>query len=170
MSENHDHHNQVGMLAFLGSMAFVFIFFFYIVFINKGVTLDEKIMEPAAADAPKFELASIKEPWVPNPQVAIAGQKLFKQNCAACHGEKGDLVGGIATARNLVEGNWKMGSGLTDHFKVLQNGIAGTQMVSVKLTLKPNERWAILNYIETVTKNKSTEKAEDTVTFAKTAD
>lgn len=170
MSANNDHHNQVGLYAFLGSLGFVFVFFFYIVFINKGVTLDEKISDPTPAGAVKFDLASVKEPWLPNPEVAVAGQKLFQQNCAICHGPKGDLVGGIANARNLVEGQWKMGPGMIDHFKVLQNGIPGTQMVSVKATLKPNERWAVLNYIETLTKNKSPDKAEDVATFAKTAD
>ena len=86
MSENNDYHNQFGLFAFLGSMGFVFLFFFYIVFINKGVTLDEKISDPAPAGAAKFDLASVKEPWLANPQVASVGQKLFKQNCAACHG------------------------------------------------------------------------------------
>ena len=170
MSENNDHHNQTGLLAFLGSMAFVFVFFFYIVFINKGVTLDEKIIEPTPAGVAKFDLASAKEPWSADPQVVAAGQKLFKQNCALCHGEKGDLVGGLPNARNLVEGQWKMGASLIAHFKVLQNGLPGTQMVSFKANLKPFERWAILSYIETVTKNKSQDKPEDVVAFAKTAD
>lgn len=170
MSANNDHHNQVGLIAFLGSLGFVFVFFFYIVFINKGVTLDEKISDPAPVGAVKLDLASVKEPWMPNPEVAAAGQKIFVQNCAVCHGQVGNLVGGIPNARNLVEGQWKMGNGMIAHFKVLQNGIAGSQMVSVKATLKPNERWAVLNYIETLTKNKSADKAEDIATFAKTAD
>lgn len=170
MSENNDHHNQFGLFAFLGSLGFVFVFFFYIIFINKGVTLDEKISDPIPIGAAKFDLNSVKEPWLPNPQVAVVGQKLFKQNCAVCHGEKGDLVGGTPTARNLVEGQWKMGSSIIAHFKVLQNGIPGTQMVSVKQTLKPIERWAILNYIETFTKNKSQEKPDEIATFAKSAD
>ena len=79
MSENHDHHNQGGLIAFLGSMAFVFFFFVYIVFINKGVEIDEKVSEPALPGAVKFDLASVKEPWLPNPEVALAGQKIFKQ-------------------------------------------------------------------------------------------
>lgn len=169
MAQN-DHHNQGGLTALLGAMAFVFIFFFYIVFVNKGVTLDEKVTDPAPAGAPKFDLASVKEPWLPNEQVAAAGQKLFKQNCALCHGEKGDLVGGLPNARNLVEGKWKQGDGLVSHFKVLTNGIPGTQMSGFKQTLKPFERWAVLNYIETITTNKSKEKAEDIAKFAATAD
>jgi mono/diheme cytochrome c family protein len=170
MSENHDHHNQGGLIAFLASMAFVFAFFFYIVFINKGVTLDEKIQTPAPADAPKFDLASVKEPWLPNADVALAGQKLFKQNCALCHGEKGDLVGGLPNARNLVEGQWKQGSGLINHYKVLQVGIAGTQMASFKASLKPMERWAILNWMDTITNSKSKDSAEDLAKFAISAD
>ncbi len=170
MAENHDHHNQRGLIAFLGSMAFVFLFFFYIVFINKGVELNENVSEPAAADAPKFDLMSVKDPWVANDQVVAAGQKLFKQNCALCHGQNGDLVGGIATARNMVEGQWKYGTGLIAHYKVVQNGIPGTQMASLKQSLKPAERWAILQYVETLTKNKSNDKPEDIAAFAKTAD
>jgi mono/diheme cytochrome c family protein len=170
MSENRDYHNQGGMLAFLASMAFVFAFFFYIVFINKGVTLDEKVQTPAAADAPKFDLASVKEPWLPNADVALAGQKLYKQNCAMCHGEKGDLVGGLPNARNLVEGQWKKGNGLIAQYKVLQEGIAGTQMASFKASLKPYERWALVNFIDTITNNKSQDKAEDVAKFAATAD
>jgi mono/diheme cytochrome c family protein len=169
MAQN-DHHHQGGLMALLGAMAFVFIFFFYIVFVNKGVTLDEKVTDPAPADAPKFDLASVKEPWLPNEQVAAAGQKLFKQNCALCHGEKGDLVGGLPNARNLVEGKWTQGGGDIAHYKVITNGIPGTQMAGFKQTLKPNERWAVVNYIESLTQNKSTDKAEDVAKFAATAD
>ena len=79
MSENHDHHNQGGLIAFLGSMVFVFSFFFYIVFINKGVEIDEKVSEPAAVGVVKFDLASVKEPWLPNPQVAAAVRKFLSK-------------------------------------------------------------------------------------------
>lgn len=170
MSENHDHHNQGGLIALLGSVAFVFIFFFYIVFINKGITLDEKVADPAPVGTVKFDLASVKEPWLENPEVAIAGEKIFKTNCAACHGAKGDLVGGVANSRNLVEGQWKAGDGIIAHYKVLQNGIKGSQMVSFKQILNPAERWAVLNWIETITKNKSQDKADDVAAFAKSAD
>jgi mono/diheme cytochrome c family protein len=170
MSENHDHHNQGGLIALLGSMAFVFIFFFYIVFINKGVELDEKVSDPAPANAVKFDLASVKEPWIENPDVAAYGGKLYQQNCALCHGPKGDLVGGLPNARNLVEGKWKAGDGLINQYKVLQNGLAGTQMASFKATLKPNERWAVLNFVNTITNNKSKDTPEDIATFAASAD
>lgn len=170
MSENRDYHNQSGLIAFLGSMLFVFCFFFYIVFINKGPVLDEKVSDPAPADAPKFDLASVKDPWVSTPEVVAAGAKLFKQNCSMCHGEKGDLVGGIPNARNLVLGQWKMGNGIMAHYKVLQGGIPGTQMASFKASLKPYERWALVNFIDSITNNKSQDKPEDVAKFAASAD
>lgn len=170
MSENQDHHLQSGLIAFLGSIIFVLCFFFYIIFINKGAELNEKVLSPIISGEIKFDLVSVKEPWLPNPEVAAAGEKIYKQSCAPCHGEKGDLVGGLPNARNLVEGAWKAGTGLIDHFKVLQEGRPGTQMVSFKQTLKPIERWAVLNWIETITKNKATDKPEDVAKFAASAD
>lgn len=169
MAQN-DHHHQGGLTALLGAMVFIFVFFFYIVFVNKGVTLDEKVVTPAPAGAPQFDLASVKEPWVANEQVAAAGQKLFKQNCALCHGEKGDLIGGLPNARNLIEGKWTQGGGLIAHYKVVRDGIPNTQMAGLKQALKPNERWAILNFIESITHNRSTDKAEDVAKFAASAD
>ena len=126
--------------------------------------------EPVKPGEVQFDLGSVKEPWVASEGVTQAGQKIYKQNCALCHGQKGDLVGGIATARNLVEGQWKAGNGMMAHFKVLQNGIPGTQMASFKTQLKPSERWAVLHFIETLTKNKSQDKPEDVAAFAATAD
>lgn len=167
MSEQKDYHNRGGLIALLGSLAFVFIFFFYIVFVNKGVDLAENVTEPAKPGAVTFDLSSVKEPWVSSDEVVQAGAKLFKQNCALCHGAKGDLVGGIPNARNLIEGKWKAGSGEVAQYKVLQNGLPGTQMVSFKAQLKSYERWALVHFINSITNNKSTEKPEDVATFAK---
>ena len=139
-------------------------------FVQGGVDLGENVSIPAPLDAPKYDLASEKTPWVANEQVIVAGKKLYKLNCASCHGANGDLVGGIPNARNLVEGQWKAGEGLVAHFKVLQNGIAGSAMVSFKAQLKPNERWALVHFIDSITKNKSKDKAEDIAAFAATAD
>lgn len=166
-----DYHNSGGLLALLGSLTFVLVFFTYIVYINKGVDLAENVTEPAKPGEVQFNLASVKEPWVANEQVVAAGAKIYKANCAVCHGANGDLVGGVPNARNLVEGNWKMGAGMVNHYKVLQTGIAGTQMVSFKATLNPGERWALVQFIHSITKNKSTaEKPEDVAAFAATAD
>lgn len=174
MSENQDFHNRSGLIAFVGSITFVTVFFIYMVAVNHGIQLDEKIETPPSADAPVYKLSEEKEPWISSEAIVKAGGKLFKQNCASCHGEKGDLVGGVPTARNMVIGAWTQGEGLINHFKVLENGIKDakgnqTAMVSFQAQLKTYERWAILHFIETLTNNKSKDKPEDIATFAKTA-
>ncbi len=170
MSENKDFHNRGGLFALLGSIAFVSVFFIYIVFVQGGVDLGENVSTPAPKDAPKYDLASEKQPWVSSEPVIAAGKKLFSMNCASCHGAAGNLIGGIPNARNLVEGQWKAGEGSISHFKVLQNGIAGSAMVSFKAQLKPYERWALVNFIDSITKNKSKDSAADIAAFAAKAD
>lgn len=170
MSENKDLHNQGGLVAFLSSMVFVICFFIYLITFNNGVKLDEKVQEETKTGEVAFDLATVKEPWVENPQVVEAGHKIFKQSCAVCHGEKGDLVGGTPTARNLVEGAWKKGGKMTDHYEVISNGIPGTAMASFKSMLKPYERWALVQFIDSITKNKAQQSAEDIATFAKSAE
>lgn len=174
MSENQDFHNRGGLLSFVGSVVFVTAFFIYMVVVNKGVQLDENVQEPASAGAPVYNLASEKEPWISNENIVKAGGKIFAQSCATCHGPKGDLVGGIPTARNLVEGKWTQGGGSISHYKAISNGVMvdgkPTQMVGFKSLLKPYERWALVHFIESITKSKSTDKPEDVAAFAQTAD
>ena len=170
MSNQQDYHNSGGLFALLGSIIFVFAFFFYVIVIHQGIDLAENVSEPLSPGEVQFDLAAAKDPWLATDDIVKAGAKIYKQNCALCHGTKGDLVGGIATARNLIEGKWAKGDGLIAHFKVLQVGIAGTQMAGFKAQLKPFERWAVLHFIETITNNKSTDKPEDVAAFAATAD
>lgn len=170
MSNQQDYHNSGGLFALLGSIVFVFAFFFYIAVIHKGIDLGENVSEPIKAGEVQFDLAAAKEPWMATDDIVKAGAKIYKQNCALCHGTKGDLVGGIAAARHLVEGKWSQGEGLIAHYKMLQVGIAGSQMAGFKAQLKPFERWAVLHFIESITNNKSTDKPEDVAAFAATAD
>lgn len=178
MSESREEYNRSGMSAFIFSMAFVFCFFIYIVVVHPGVNLDEKIVDPAAVTQgatgeAAFDIATVSEPWVPNDQVVAHGKKLFATNCAMCHGNegKGDGAAGAGLnpkPRNLVEGKWTQGEGVIAHFKVVTNGIPGTSMAGYG-HFKPADRWALIQFIESITQNKSTESPEKVAEFAKTA-
>ena len=176
---NNDHYNRGGLIAFIFSMLFVFSFFVYLVLIHPGVDLGEKVVDPKAP-GPEikdmlagFDISKVSTPWVSSPELIEYGHRLFKTNCVMCHGEKG-LGDGPAgqglnpKPRNFVEGKWTQGEGLTAHFKVLQNGIAGGSMASFK-HFKASDRWAILQFIESITNNKSKEDAAKVAAFAKTA-
>lgn len=177
MSENRDEYNRGGLIAFAFSMAFCFAFFFYLVVVNKGVDLAESVVDPnapaAEGAAPAFDITKVTEPWVSTPELVTYGAKVFKTNCAMCHGDtgKGDGAAGAALnpkPRNLVEGKWTQGEGAIAHFKVLQNGIKGTSMAAYG-HFKPADRWALVWYIDSITENKSKDDPAKVAEFAKTA-
>jgi mono/diheme cytochrome c family protein len=175
-SNSSDQYNKGGMIAFLFSMAFVFIFFIYIVAVHPGIDLQENIKDPPGASAAKEEVIDMTkypEPWLPNEQVAKHGAKVYVQNCAMCHGDTGLGDGAAGQAlnpkpRNLVEGPWKLGGGLIGLYKVLENGIPGGSMASFK-HLAVADRWAMVNYIQSITKAKVVEDPKLVEEFAKTA-
>lgn len=177
MSENRDQYNHAGMLAFLFSMAFVFAFFVYIVAVHPGVDLGENIRSPEPAQTETkvaaVDVSKITEPWVPNADMVTHGQKLYAQNCAMCHGNTGLGDGPAGQAlnpkpRNLVEGPWKKGGGYIGLYTVLTEGIPGSSMAAYA-HLKPVDRWAMVQYIDSITKAKVQEDPAKVAEFAKTA-
>lgn len=177
MSENRDEFNRSGLIAFIFSMVFCFVFFFYLVVVNKGVDLAENVIDPNApaveGAVPVFDITKVSEPWVSSPEMIEYGHKVFTTNCAMCHGNegKGDGAAGAALnpkPRNLVEGKWTQGGGDIAHFKVLQNGIKGTSMAAYS-HFKAADRWALVHFIESITQNKSKDTPEQIAEFAKSA-
>jgi len=175
-SVDQDPYNRGGMIAFLFSFIFVLCFFVYIAFFHPGVDLKENIqvansLKGTLAEAPAVDISKIAEPWVANADMVKAGQKIFSQNCAMCHGTegKGDGPAGMALnpkPRNLVEGPWKKGGGFIGWYTVLQEGLPPSSMASFK-HLKTHEKWALVQFIDSITKAKVKEEATAVASFAK---
>lgn len=177
MSESRDEYNRGGMNAFIFSMVFVCLFFIYIVAIHPGVNLGEKVVDPtavaAASGEPAFDITTVKEPWVKDEKVVAYGAKVFATNCAMCHGNEGKGDGPAGQGlnprpRNLVEGKWTQGEGSIAHFKVVTNGIQGSSMAAFG-HFKAADRWALVQFIDSITQNKSKDTPEQIAEFAKTA-
>ena len=173
MSNNADSYDKWGLVTFLGTFTFCLLFFGYISFIHEGIELDE-IRETQDPSQPVFNMAAVEKPWVEDANIIAHGQKVYKNNCASCHGEAGagDAPAGLALvpqARNLIEGKWTKGGSSAALFATLKDGIPGGAMVSFK-HLPKNDRWALVQYMRSITKNKVKDDEGELEKFAATAD
>jgi mono/diheme cytochrome c family protein len=177
MSNNQDEHNRSGFFVFIFSVVVCIAFFIYISFIQKGIDLKEvpvsAVADNKSADA-GADAAAMAKPWLESEAVLMHGKKVYKNNCAICHGDTGmgDGPAGkalVPPARNFVEGKWKNGGTSIDLYKTLQTGIPGGSMASFK-HLPKNDRWAMVQFIRSITKNKTADNAAKLEEFAATAD
>ena len=183
MDNSQDSYNRGGFIAFLFSVGFCLVFFIYISFIHPGVDLNE-LEEQAAAKAemqmadggaaPKVDIASIEKPWVPNDDVVTHGAAVYKTNCAVCHGPSGAGDGPAGAAlvpppRNLITGGWKVGGTSIKLYETLVNGIEGGSMASFK-HLPKADRWALVQFVRSITEDKPADDAAALDAFAATAE
>ena len=70
-----------------------------------------------------------------------AGARIYRAQCAQCHGPNGDLVGGI----DLRKGQFRRSTSNEDLAKAITNGIPGTGMPPV--ALQPSEVTAVIAFI-----------------------
>ncbi len=179
--QTNDSYNRGGFIAFIFSMAFSLLFFAYVGLMHPGIDLKE-VPEEATATGPalagesaaaKVDISKIEKPWEPNDGMVAHGAGIYKTNCTACHGPNGagDGPAGaslVPPARNMVEGKWKIGGDSIALYKTLQNGIPGGSMASFS-HLPPTDRWALVQFIRSITKNLVPDDATKLEEFAKTA-
>lgn len=184
MTNNHENsgeeqYNHSGMMTFIFAMTFVLCFFLYLVFIHPGVDLKENLQavkvatEGETPQAPAFDATKVAEPWIENADMVTYGKGVFAQNCAMCHGNEGHGDGPAGQAlnpkpRNLVEGPWKKGGGYIGIFNVVKDGLPGTSM-SAYGHLKLADRWALVQFINSITKAKVKEDPKKVAEFGKSA-
>lgn len=163
--------NSSGLFVFILAMAVTFSTFIYVAFFAGGIDLKEikpqdgSAVEQKVAEV-KVDVSGIKEPWLPNEDMVKHGAALFKTNCAMCHGAegKGDGIAGKALKpppRNMVEGKWKQGGGELALFATLQNGIPGSSMQGYKDALPAKDRWALVQFVHSITQNKVNDSEAD---------
>jgi cytochrome c oxidase cbb3-type subunit 2 len=100
------------------------------------------------------------------------GEKVYGENCAACHGPKGDGKGPEASRlktkpRDFMTGNYKFRSTPSgslpldqDIFQTISRGVRSTSMLA-QLHLSEKERWAVTEYLKTFSNRFKTEKPLD---------
>jgi len=80
------------------------------------------------------------------PETIAAGQAIYAQNCAVCHGNTGE--GGIGP--NLADDYWLHGGELKDVFKTVKYGVLDKGMVPWEQSLTPAQIAEVSNYILTL--------------------
>jgi cytochrome c oxidase cbb3-type subunit III len=74
------------------------------------------------------------------------GELIFKNSCAACHGQLGE--GGVGP--NFTDDNWIHGGGIKNLFKVIKYGVPEKGMISWQSQLKPADMQKVASYILTL--------------------
>jgi mono/diheme cytochrome c family protein len=84
------------------------------------------------------------------------GKEIYEKKCSLCHGEKGDGKGPASARLNPKPTNFKESHGekMTDgeHFWKITTGRGG--MPSFAKDLTEEERWHVINYVNTFMKHK----------------
>ena len=83
---------------------------------------------------------------VADPATLKAGEGIFKQNCAACHGDKGQGVVGP----NLTDDFWLHGSNIKAVFKTIKYGVAAKGMPTWEKQLSPKQLSDVSNYVKSL--------------------
>lgn len=109
--------------------------------------------EKASAQVPAAYKGK-KSPYNLNDKAAIdAGEKIYRQSCLTCHGEKGDGKGPAGSALNPPPANYSTAE-QQEHFEKIQDhhfwtiseGVAGTTMPAFKGLLTEEQRWQVFMY------------------------
>ena len=163
-------YNKHGFYFLLASIFFSLIWVFYMMFFQSRPKLAEISPEEAGLSS-EANSAETKQPWISTQALIATGKKVYKVQCALCHGAEGlgDGSPGLnPPPRNLVEGNWKQGGSQKSLFITLQKGVPGTSMLAFKHIPKV-DRWALVHYIQSITKNKVNDDPKKLEEFARQA-
>lgn len=117
--------------------------------------------EPAKPlEIPEEEKAR-KTPVPTSPESAEAGRRLYRSQCAFCHGEKGDGRGEFAQELKLAvpdftqaEQQKKRTDG--DLFYIITEG--HDRMPGQKARLRPEQKWHLINFIRSLAPPEKTPK------------
>jgi mono/diheme cytochrome c family protein len=105
-----------------------------------------------------FAFADSDESAALDPALVAKGQKLFKPNCAICHGAKGEGNGPSAASltpkpRNFQKDPFKFGETYVQILTTIGNGIPNSAMPSWKESLGEADLKALAAYIKSIRMN-----------------
>jgi mono/diheme cytochrome c family protein len=124
----------------------------------------ERIPREAKAGVKMVAFSELEVPPKPKAepaQLVAKGKQVYEQNCAVCHGVKGDGKGEAAPfllprPRSFVVANYRLRTTPTgalptdeDLFRSISLGMPGTPMPPWRHILNDEDRWALVEYVKT---------------------
>lgn len=100
------------------------------------------------------EFAAKRNPLA-GPEAVAAGERIFGQNCATCHGERADGHGPASTGLTPPPADFRSGLVLAQHsdaylYYRISTGKPGTAMPSFHGVLDETERWQVITYLRSL--------------------
>ncbi len=167
-------YNKAGLIVLLTSIFFSCVYFAGLIFFSPSMDIAQLEGDsPLPTDGIQVDLSQVEKPWIVSETLTLHGSKVYQTYCASCHGKTG-LGDGLAgrglkpVPRDLVEGDWKKGGSSKALYQTLVEGIEGSSMVSFSY-LSSMDRWALVHYVRSITKNKPEDDMEKLEEFARTA-
>jgi mono/diheme cytochrome c family protein len=115
----------------------------------------EQHQHPPAGAHQHPQAAKLKNPVAANAASIAAGQKLYGDQCAGCHGDAGHGDGAMGEEltpkpSNLADGDWKHGATDGEMFTVIRDGVKGSGMKAYRGKLTTRQLWDVVNYIRSI--------------------
>lgn len=115
-------------------------------------------------DVPE-EAAAVENPVSVSDKSVAAGEKIYAENCAVCHGENGKGDGPAAASLDKQPANLHEGhvQGLSDGalFWIISHGRPDTPMPPWDNVLSETERWQVVNFLRTFSEGEMLAQHQD---------
>lgn len=168
-----DSYNKWGWIVLIITVSFSVVWILYFMIVQVPVDLgEESDISPVIAGA-SVDISQVEDYWISGELMVQKGAEVYATYCALCHGAsgRGDGVAGRGLKpppRDFREGDWKYGGSSIDLFKVITQGSEGTSMASFSHVPKL-ERWALVHFVRSLTKNPVPDDPVQTKEFATNA-
>src|SRR2546427_6972174 len=93
-----------------------------------------------------------KNPFAGDATAVELGRLQFRMACAGCHGLR--ATGG-RSGPDLTRGAFANGNTESDLYRVISDGVAGTEMPAFMGRLQDDERWRLVSYLHSLSPNDS---------------
>lgn len=110
---------------------------------NNEVAFANEEIKKLRAASPVAEIDENNVPATTDAALLADGKKTFLGTCASCHRPDG----GGDIGPNLTDEFWKHGGTINDVYKVVKNGVTGTNMIAWGTTMSPQAMANVSNYV-----------------------